>query len=132
MSGALKSILPGLIVFLICALIMSFVASIIAYATYDPGQVVFPLGLLALYISSCIGGFVACRKNGGLALLTGTIFGIAAVCTTLLLALLIPTSSPRLSVAVILCTRLPVIGISVLGAYLSTIEKRKKKRHKKR
>ena len=131
--GALCAIPLGLAAFAVSSVLTAIVASVIAYATPDPGKYVFPLGLAALYLSAGVGGFVARKRNGGLSLLTGALCGLAEAAAALLLSLLIPTSaSAGLSSAAIFCTRIPIVGLSVLGAYLASAERKKKHRRRKR
>ena len=131
--GALRALPFGLAAFAVSSLATALAASVIAYATPDPGKYVFPLGLAALYLSAVVGGFVARKRNGGLSLLTGALCGLSEVAAALLLSLLIPTSaSTGLSPAAVFCTRLPVVGFSVLGAYLASAERKKKHRRRKR
>jgi len=74
--GALAAAPRGMAVFAAAALVTSFPAAIIAYATPDPGSYVLPCGLCALYISSAAGGFAAYKFHGGLALLSGLFCGL--------------------------------------------------------
>lgn len=131
--GSVRSLLPGLAAFGASSLLTSIAAAVIAYATSDPGKYVFPAGLTALYLSACVGGFVARKRSGGLSLLTGALCGIAQVAVTLLLSLLVPdAASSGLSPTAIFCTRLPIVGLSVLGAYLASAERKKKHHRRKR
>lgn len=131
MMGAIRAIPVGLAAFGASALLTALVASVIAYATPDPGKYVFPFGLAALYLSSGVGGFVARKRSGGLSLLTGALCGIAQVAVALIISLIIPESlSAGLSPVAVFCTRLPTVGISVIGAYLASTKPKKKHRRK--
>ena len=130
--GALKAFFTGLAVFICVAVPTVFAAAAVAILTPDPGVAVLPLGLAALYASSFAGGFAACRKNGGMALLSGAICGVGLVLITLLASLALPGSlSFDGTPTAIFCTRLPIIAASVLGAYAATV-KRAPKRRKRR
>ena len=129
--GALAAAPRGMAVFAAAALITSFPAAIIAYATSDPGSYVLPCGLCALYISSAAGGFAAYKFHGGLALLSGLFCGLAAAALSLLLSLILPLgTSPDVSAGVLLLSRLPIILLSVIGAYLASAKRKKKKKRK--
>ena len=131
--GALKALWVGLAVFLCTSVLTSLVAAAVACTTPDPGSTVTALGLAVLYVASFFGGFATCRKNGGLALISGSLCGVALTVTTLLASLLIPDAfafggSP----AAVLCTRLPTIALSVLGAYAATVRRAPKKRRRRK
>ncbi len=127
--GAIASAPFGALVFLAASLLTSLLASLLAYSTADPGKYVFPLGLVALYLSAVAGGFAAYKHHRGLALMTGFFCGLACVALSLLVSLLIPASySPGLSPAALFFTRLPVIPMSVVGAYLASVKRKKKRR----
>ena len=132
MLGALVAAPRGLLFFLISSVITAVPAALIAYLTADPGSFVFPIGLVALYISAAVGGFAAYKAHGGLALMTGAFCGLACIAASLLLSLIMPQSiSPHLSGAALFGTRLPIAAMSIVGAYLASV-KRTKKRKKRR
>ena len=130
--GAVLAAPRGLLFFLVFAVITAVPAALAAYMTADPGSFAFPAGLVALYVSSAVGGFAAYKFHGGLALLTGFFCGLACICASLLLALIMPAElSPDTSGAALFATRLPIVAMSIVGAYLASV-KRAKKRKKRR
>ena len=130
--GALIAAPRGLLFFLLSSVITAVPAALIAYLTADPGSFVFPTGLAALYISALIGGFGAYKSHGGLALMTGFFCGLACIAASLLLSLILPQSiSPHLSGATLFGTRLPIAATSIVGAYLASVKKSKKRKKRR-
>ena len=129
--GAMIYSFRGAAVFLLSALPASFIASLLAYGTADPGKAVLPFGLIALYICSCAAGFAAFKFHGGLTLLTGTFCGLTCIALSLLLSLVIPARfSGDFSPLTLFLSRLPILPMSILGSALASVKRKKRrKRH---
>ncbi|MBR2848392.1 MAG: hypothetical protein IKB87_02935 [Clostridia bacterium] len=115
------------------ALILLFVATIIAYAQADPTRVAVPASLGVLYLSTLIGGAVASRLSD-VSLLFSAVFGTVYLFFTFLLSVF-PFGDASCGFAVIpsLLARIAIIGAALLGGFIGKKrEKRPSGRNKKR
>ncbi len=94
-----------------------------------PDVTVLPgvLGYAALYVSSIVGGFVSCKRCGGMSLLCGLYTGGALMLITLLIS---PTVGAGITFARALLTRLPIIPIAVLGGLIASYRPVKRRRRR--
>lgn len=68
------------------AVVLLLIFCTVAYSMEDPGSVLFPLSLCALYLSSVIGGIAAVRLSGD-GLMSGFLSGLMTIGLIFLLSL---------------------------------------------
>ena len=125
--GFFLSCLLAQAVWLISAIVLLVIFSIIAYSTADPDSIIAPMALCALYISSAIGGIGAVRLSGdGIA--SGALSGLFTALIVFLLSLL-PFPSSGMEISKSLLFNVLVIPASMAGAVIG--HKRKKSPGKK-
>ncbi len=115
--SAPRSLLLGLLWAAGAAVVLLFVFSAIVYSTPDPGSLVLPVALAAVYMSAFVGGFAAAWINRGDALACGLIVGVAFFTLIILLSLIAPGgAASKLGFWTSASLHALVIGFSVLGA----------------
>ena len=98
----------------------------------NPGALVFPLSLGALYLSSFIAGLIATRANGGSALVCGLISGGSFMLSYMLISLFFSAElSARYGFWISLLFHALIIVFSVLGGYVATSGGVKRNSHKR-
>lgn len=85
-----RSILSGLLWAAAAVILLLFMLALAVYSTDDPGSLVLPAALAALYISAFAGGLAAAWKNRGDALACGVLFGGAMFLVIIIISLIIP------------------------------------------
>ena len=104
--------------FLIGSVLLLFLGSLLCIRLPDPAPFLLPISLIALYLPTFAGGFVAARKYGGAALSLGALTGLWIFLLTFLLALLLPGKSTAMSFALSCVLRLLLPLCSVLGSLI--------------
>lgn len=74
-------------IWVLSAVVQLLIFCTVAYSMKDPGSVLFPLSLCALYLSSVIGGIAAVRLSGD-GLMSGLLSGLMTIGLIFLLSLL--------------------------------------------
>lgn len=115
------------------ALCMGFLllllSTAVAYAQPDPALLARPLALASLYVSSCIGGYIA-GKGAARPYVGGAICGIGVALCLLPLSLIPAGSAGQApSPLLVIAMYLAVVVDSTLGAWIS-IRKAKKHPHR--
>jgi len=115
---------------MLCSVILSVVAALIAYGTADPNRFTTPLALCALYLSAIFGGVIAIRLHRTDTLLCGGISGGVLMLLHLLLSCFLPQGFDKpLPLLLLLLLRLLTIVAAILGAYIGfPREKRRRRR----
>lgn len=86
----IRSVLFGLAVCGVGALILLFIFSAIVYSTPDPGSLALPASLALLYIAAFAGGLAAAWKNRGDAVACGLLSGGCFCLLLILLSFIFP------------------------------------------
>ncbi len=120
------------VVWLISAIILLLVFSIIAVSAVDPKPLMTPLALCAAYLSSCFGGIAAVRLSGD-GILSGFVSGVMTVVFMLIISTLpIPGCDieyPYALVFELLVVPAAIIG-SIIGKKRTNARKKLRKLHK--
>ena len=128
----LKSSALGFAAAMICAAISLLIGGAICYCAPDPNKYIIPVGIVAIYLSAAIGGFVACRLQGGDALLCGGVCGALLMLTFLFFTLFFENDGKdAFSTGISLILRAMVIAVSILGAFIGSRQKRTPRRRRK-
>ncbi len=116
-------------VFLAAGAVLLTIFCWIAWQLEDPESITRPLSLVALCLSSLVGGIGAVRFTGD-GLLSGFISGTVSLMMIRLLAMLpLPTSGTEMGQMIVFCCLIP--ALSVCGAILGK-KRRKNTRRKHR
>ncbi|MBQ8207116.1 MAG: TIGR04086 family membrane protein [Clostridia bacterium] len=126
----IRSVLFGLAVMAISALVLLLIGTGIAYSNEDPAAFEMPLSLAALYISIFFGGFAAAKKSGQNKLLGGIIFTALAFLLIFLLKLIMSGRGEDLNGSTYYL--LGALGASAAGTVMSVFSPRKKPMSKKK
>lgn len=109
--------------------------SMIIYTTPDPGSIVLPGGLAALYVSSFVGGLISALNDRNEPMLCGLLNGVFTFVALILLALVLPIQRVS-SLGFWASAGLHLIAVlfSLLGAYAanSLIRSRTQRKRRKR
>ncbi len=128
-GATLKNALFGAFVAAVASVILLFIISAICYSTDDPDAFTTPLALVALYLSSIIGGFAAVRKNQSSALLCGAVCGVIFILFFLCVTLCFHGVMERsFSIPVAFALRGVSILCSILGGFLGLKRKSSSRR----
>ena len=100
----------------------------VAYSTEDPDELIKPLSLTALYLSSAIGGICAVRLSGG-RMMTGLISGLITALIVFTLSV-IPIYKSGLGIAESLILNALVIPSAFVGAYVARPRANNLKKHR--
>lgn len=127
------SLLRGMLSALVCALLLSLLATAIAYASADPDRLVLPLGLGVLALASVTCGLVTRRASHLSPLLCGFLGGLALLILSFVLSWLLPTAlRGGFSPAMTWGLRGGTLAFSLLGASMGANLPKKKRRPRRR
>ncbi len=130
-SFLLKNSLLGCGIALLSAAALLFVSSAICYMSKDPHSLVFPLGLLTLYLSALIGGIAAVRLNKSDAFICGSVCGGLLALFFLFLTVFFPDAdSSKFPLPVVLVLRILTVFFCILGAWLGMKRKIRPRRRR--
>ena len=119
----------GVLTALLSLALLAVILSAIALLYDDPNKLLFPLSVVALCVSSAVGGFIGAKKASLSPLLSGIFIGILLLVVYMFLSFVL--KAPRASSFIhILSFRLSVPVMSTLGAYLS-VKRSHKKKHRR-
>lgn len=128
-----RAVLRGVLIALICALVISPIAAIIAYMSADPDSLLLPLGLGTLAVVALVCGLITRRYARLSPLLCGTLGGLALLALWFVLSCLLPDDlRGSFSPAVGWGLRGGVIIFSLLGAAMGANMPKKNRRPKRR
>ncbi len=112
------------------AVVLLLVFCAVAYSMEDPGSVLFPLSLCALYLSSVAGGIAAVRLSGD-GLMSGLLSGIITIGLIILISLLpFPVFCEDMMTSVGYLVM--ILPASIIGAVLGHKRKEKLKTKRKK
>ncbi len=125
--SALKGALWGLFATVACGLLLITLTTAVAYANPDPTQLISLMGLVALFPSAFVCGFIAVKVTKDAPLLCGVLAGGVTTLATMLLALIL-TALPSSAYAFWQSAALHAAAIlfTILGAFAGNIKKRSK------
>ena len=127
-----KHIGKSLLISVCGGVILSLIASLIAYFSADPDSLTLPLGLVASALTALIGGFSAVRIHGHAALLCGLLNGAAMTALMMLVSLFFTSLSAGHSALISALLHTAFILLSVAGAYIGISQKSQKPKRIKR
>lgn len=115
----LKSSLLGAGGGLLASLLLLLGGTILCLCTTDPGSLILPTGLLALYLSAMVGGFLAIRHHKKEPLPCGALCGALMMLFFLFLSFFFASESGKqFSLGISLLLRALIPFFSILGARL--------------
>ena len=128
----IRSSALGLAASMICAAISLLIGAAICYFAPDPNKYIIPVGIIAIYLSAMVGGFVSRRLQGGDTLLSGGICGALLMLAFLFFTLFFEKEDGDIfSTGVSLILRATVIAASILGAFIGSRQRKAPRRRRK-
>ena len=132
-SSLLRSSLKGGSIGLILSLILAVIISVSLLCVPDPDIFIFPLSLVALYMSAFVAGFIATKKNSGSALVSGLLSGGIFMIAYMLVSLFFPAElSAKYGILAALFFRALIIVFAILGGYAAISKPKKTHKPKRR
>ncbi len=128
-----KNCIKGLLASLLASVILLFVFTWICYTREDPSMMISILGMVALYLSAFIGGFIASRFNRQNGLLSGLATGGVFMLVVIMLSFILRSGKESVGFVTWLLFLLITV-VSAVGGYLGVPsgKKRRRKNKKKR
>ena len=107
-------------------------AALAASFTPDPGRLIFPLAVAAAGLTYLFAGMIAAKLRPDAPLAAGAVNGLILAAISLALSLLFRKRATVFPAYVTALLHAGMILLSLLGAYLYVLKKRKQPRRKKR
>ena len=127
-TSLLKSSLAGFGVSLLAGILLLLGLTALSLSFDDPESLSSAMALGALFLSSLAGGFVALKMNGSEALLCGASVGALMNLALLVISLFVrDVASSDMGVLREILARGAVVLMAVLGAYLGTHRKKRRR-----
>jgi len=128
----LRCSLRGAAIGLLVSVVLAVIICVAILGTPDPDALVFPLSLIALYISAFVAGLIATAKMGSSSLICGLLSGGIFMLSYMFVSLFFPSElSAKYGFFASLLFHALIIVFSVLGGYAATA-KRTTQKHPKR